>query len=220
MGFLSKRCSRKGPHLALRGESPDFSRVAPANLGFLSSYDGDLRDHSWGLGKSSIHASCEGPLGIPLKSLPRQIFSSGVAPRTSGFFSSAIIGLGVPLEFPQGCQASSHVETCKSPLLLRWKSSFRLPVVWSSGTGAFSSGVLGLSHLPSCFESVLRTTVESVQGSEVYLECIGTSGSFEMLARPLEFLSSGKLKLTPLEVGQECQDSFPNEAGKWILFSG
>ena len=25
VGFLSRRCSRKGPHLALRGESPGFS---------------------------------------------------------------------------------------------------------------------------------------------------------------------------------------------------
>ena len=36
--------SRKGPHLALRGESLGFSRVVAANLGFLSSYDEDLRD--------------------------------------------------------------------------------------------------------------------------------------------------------------------------------
>ena len=28
---------------ALRGECPDFSRVAAGNFGFLSSYDGDLR---------------------------------------------------------------------------------------------------------------------------------------------------------------------------------
>ena len=32
------------PHLALRGESPGFSRVTAGNMGFLSSYDGDLRD--------------------------------------------------------------------------------------------------------------------------------------------------------------------------------
>ena len=36
--------SRKGPHLALRGESPGFSRVAPENLGFLSGYYLDFRD--------------------------------------------------------------------------------------------------------------------------------------------------------------------------------
>ena len=44
MGFLSRRHSRKGPHLALTGESPGFSRVAAANMWFLSSNDGELRD--------------------------------------------------------------------------------------------------------------------------------------------------------------------------------
>ena len=33
VGFLSRHCSRKGPHLALRGESPGFSRVAAGNSG-------------------------------------------------------------------------------------------------------------------------------------------------------------------------------------------
>ena len=41
MRFLSRRHSGKGPQLALRGESPCFSRVA---TGFLLSSDGDLRD--------------------------------------------------------------------------------------------------------------------------------------------------------------------------------
>ena len=84
---------------------------------------------------------------------------------------------------------------------------------------AFSRGAKGLSHLPSCFELILEVTVESVQGSQVYLECIGTSGSFEMVARPLEFLSSVKLRLPPLEVRQERQDSFPDKTGKWALIS-
>ena len=44
VGFLSRHHSGKGPHLTLRGESPGFSRVVAGNLGFLSSYIGDLRD--------------------------------------------------------------------------------------------------------------------------------------------------------------------------------
>ena len=79
---------------------------------------------------------------------------------------------------------------------------------------AFSRGATGLSHLPSCCELILGETVESVQGSQVYLECIGTSGSSEIVARPLEFLSSVKLRLPSLEVQWEHRDSFPNEAGK------
>ena len=41
VGFLLRCLSRIGPQLALRGESPGFPPVA---AGFLSSYDGDLRD--------------------------------------------------------------------------------------------------------------------------------------------------------------------------------
>ena len=44
VGFLSRHCSRKGPHLALRGESPGFSRVATLKFVFLLSYNGNLRD--------------------------------------------------------------------------------------------------------------------------------------------------------------------------------
>ena len=62
-------------------------------------------------------------------------------------------------------------------------------------------------------------TVQAVQGSQVYLGVIGTSGSFEIVAQPLEFLSSVKLTPPPLEVQWECRVSFPDEAGKWTLFS-
>ena len=54
MGFLSSCCSRKGPHLTLRGESLGFSRVVAVNLEFLSSYDGDLRDLLEGLQESPV----------------------------------------------------------------------------------------------------------------------------------------------------------------------
>ena len=42
---------------------------------------------------------------------------TGVGARNSGFLSSANMDLRVPLEFPQGSQASSRVETCKSAVL-------------------------------------------------------------------------------------------------------
>ena len=47
-----------------------------------------------------------------------------------------------------------------------------------------------LALLPSCFESILWVTVESVLGSQVYVECIETLRSFEMVAPPLEYLLS------------------------------
>ena len=52
--------------------------------------------------KSSLHVSCEGPLGIPLQSLPGSRSSSAVEARTSGFLSSADLDLGVLLSFHRG----------------------------------------------------------------------------------------------------------------------
>ena len=53
---------------------------------------------------------------------------TGVEAGNSGSFSSANNDLGVPLEFPQGSQASSRVETRKSALPLNWISSVSLSV--------------------------------------------------------------------------------------------
>ena len=74
-----------------------------------------------------------------------------------------------------------------------------------------------MSHLPSCFESILEVTIESLQGNLVYLGWVGTLGSVGIVARPLEFLSTLKLRAPPLEVRREHHDSFPNEAVKWTL---
>ena len=76
-----------------------------------------------------------------------------------------------------------------------------------------------MSHVPSCFESILGLTVEEVPGNRVYVEWIGTSGSFGIVALPLEFLSSLKLRPSPLEVRWEHRDSFLEEARKWTLIS-
>ena len=109
-------------------------------------------------------------------------------------------GIGVPTEFLQGSHASSHVETCESAFLLSCKCSVRHPFDLTNGSVAFSRGAIGLSHLPSCFKLIRGITVESVQGNHLYLEWIGTSGYFGIVSRPLEFLSSFKLRPPPLEV--------------------
>ena len=98
-----------------------------------------------------------------------------------------------PLELEKQCQVSCRVDI---------------------GIGGFLSRCQRPSQRPSFFESMLGVTVESVQFSQVYLEGIGTSGSFAMVARPLEFLSRVKLRLPPLVVRPEGRDSFPNEGGK------
>ena len=113
--------------------------------------------------------------------------------RESGFVSCGGMQVHSPLELENQCQASCQVDIRICGLLLRWT---------------------GLSHLPGCFELILGVTVESVQRSQLYLECIRTSGSFERVAVPLEFLSSVKLRPPPLEVQWERWDSFSNEAEK------
>ena len=42
--LLSMCCRERGSHLAFKGESRGFSRVAVETLGFFLSYDGELRD--------------------------------------------------------------------------------------------------------------------------------------------------------------------------------
>ena len=60
-------------------------------------------------------------------------------------------------------------------------------------------------------------TVKSVQGSQVYLDWIRTSGSFGLVAQSLEFFWRVKLRPPPLEVRWERRDSLLDEAGKWTL---
>ena len=50
-------------------------------------------------GRSSLQASFEGPLGIPLESVPGPRSSSEAEATTSGFLSSDDMDLGVPIEF-------------------------------------------------------------------------------------------------------------------------
>ena len=73
---------------------------------------------------------------------------------------------------------------------------------------SFSQGATGLSQLPSCLEWIKGVTVESVQGNPVYLEWTWTMGSFRIVARPVEFLSTFKLRPPPLEVQRD----------RWIPF--
>ena len=58
-------------------------------------------------GKVSLHASCKGPLGIPLQSVLGPKSSSVAEAGPLGFLSSADMDLGAPLESSQGSQASS-----------------------------------------------------------------------------------------------------------------
>ena len=108
------------------------------------------------LGKSSLHASCEGFLRIPLQSVPRPRSSSGADSETSGFHSIADVDLCVPMEFPHGSHALSHVETYKSAFLLICNSSIRFPVKLTEGSVAFFEVPQGC---PRCHRAVLGAIV-------------------------------------------------------------
>ena len=90
-------------------------------------------------GRFSLRVSHEGPLRIPLQSLLGPMSSSGVETEISGFLSRADMVLRVSLGRPQGSQASSRVEPCKSTLLSSQKNSVRLPVGLTTGIGGFLS---------------------------------------------------------------------------------
>ena len=64
VGFLSRRPSGKRPHLALRGESPGFSRVAAAKLFSLQLRWGPHGPAHGVSGNSNLHVSCEGTSGF------------------------------------------------------------------------------------------------------------------------------------------------------------
>ena len=82
---------------------------------------------------------------------------------------------------------------------------------------AFSPSATGLSHLTSYFESVLGVTVESVQGSQVCLQCTGMSGIFGNGDKTLGVTLEHQVRLPPLEVRREPWDSFHEEVCKRTL---
>ena len=166
----------------LRGESPGFSRVAAGNLGFFSIYDGDLRDPLMGPKERSLHSSCKAPSRIPLQE-PRSSF--GVEARTSGFLSSADMDLGVPLEFPQLSQLRL-VWRCKSTYFSSLKSSVRLLVELNRDQW-LSLESTELSHMLSCFESILRVTVEYCRGVRCIWSALGHRGLLKCWHNPWRF---------------------------------
>ena len=136
---LSSLKKERGISLETLQRKRDSSRLEGRISWFFSSCGRKLGvplELRWGpqgpariaLGQSSLHACYEETLGTSLQSVLDPRSSPGDEDRTSGFHSSADMDLSVPMEFQQGSQASSPVETCKSTFLLSCNSSVRLPV--------------------------------------------------------------------------------------------
>ena len=114
--FLERCCSRKKASAGVEG------RIS----WFFSSFGGVPLELQWGLqgptcgasARSSLHPNCEGPLGIPLQSLPGLRASSGFEAGTSGFLSRNEMDLSVPLGRPPGSQGlvSFGAMQVRSPL--------------------------------------------------------------------------------------------------------
>ena len=129
VGFLSRSCSGKGPHFALRGQSPGFSRVDAGNFGFLSSYDGDLMELLMWLQESPV--------------------SMRVARGLSGFLSHLCRGLSPHLELRPQPQASSSVLTWISGLLCSLHRGVRPRLMWRHAIPLTSRAVTVVSGLLS-----------------------------------------------------------------------
>ena len=106
--FLKDAAAEKKPQLALRGESPGFSRVS---AGFLSSYNGDFRD--------------------PLVGPQQDPVSTQIARGPSGFLCSRCPGRGSHLDLSPEPQISSPMLTWISVFL--WASGGKSGLV-SCGT--------------------------------------------------------------------------------------
>ena len=126
VGFLLRCCSGKRPQLAWRGEPPGISRVA---AGFLSRYDGELRD------------LVVGPHGGPIFTWLETGYSRFLWGRCHGrgphlelrpehqrSSQGPIWILGILWRVHRGVRSTSRVEPCMSALLSSRKSSVRLPV--------------------------------------------------------------------------------------------
>ena len=144
--------------------------------------------------------SCGRKLGIPLKlqwesqGTFRVASGESVARGNSVFLSSCDRDLEAPIELQQGSQALSRVEAWNSTFLSSCKRGVRPPVELRYVSGPISRGATELSVLHSCRELIPRVTFQSWQGMRPYFEWTGTSGSFRMVTRPLEFLSSLKVR--------------------------
>ena len=124
VGFLSRRCSGKGPHLVLWGKS-DFSRFAAGNLWFFLSYDRDVKD----------------PLLLPQESPVSMLVARGL----SGFFSSCCQGRGPHLEPRPEPQGSSPVLTWILGFLWGFHRGVRPRLMWIHASWLSSRVVKGVS---------------------------------------------------------------------------
>ena len=129
VGFLLRCRSRKWPHLMLKEESPAFLKLQQETWGPSRVTTGTSGTHSCCLRKVQSPASCEGPLWIPLQSIPGPRSSSGLRRE------------------PQG---SSTVLTWTSGFLWSFHRGVRPRLVWRHASTLSSQAGKAVSGFLSC----------------------------------------------------------------------
>ena len=119
--FLSCIKGVKDPFEAQKGRWDFPLDAAVPNLVFLSSYEWEIRDPLvWPQERPVSMRVARGLSGFIFIPCLVRGPNLELRPPTSDFLFFADMDLRVPLEFSQGSQASSPVETCKSPFLTSW----------------------------------------------------------------------------------------------------
>ena len=133
--FLSRHCSGKGPQLAWRGEPPGFSRVA---VGFLTRYDGDLRDPLVGPQGGSVSTRVtRGPSVFLCSRCRGQGPHLQLRPEPLGSSPGPTLIQGVPLGHPLGSQGLIYCGAIHVHSPLEPKKQCRLPVGLTIGIVGF-----------------------------------------------------------------------------------
>ena len=128
-GISLETMQQKKASSRIEGKSPGFSRVIAGNLGFFSSYIGDLRD----------------PLVLPQESQVSMRVASGL----SGFLSSRCRILGPHLELRLKTQGSSLVLMLISWFLWSFHRGVRPCLVWRHAGPLTSQAVKVVSGFQS-----------------------------------------------------------------------
>ena len=159
---------KEGPHLVRTGESRGFSWVAARSLGFLSSYDGEIREPlvlpqgspvclrvaRGSTGFFSSHSRGIGPqFALKGESWGLSRFVGGnfgiprVATVTSGSFSWCLWEVRNPFTLWGASRDSSGVSAIEEGLISSWGRNLRFPLLFwheSRGVSAVSNRESGL----------------------------------------------------------------------------
>ena len=134
LGLLSRRCSRKWPHLTLTGESCGLSQVVAGSLRFLSSYDWELRAPlvlaQWSQVSTRVVRVSAGVFLSHSRGIRPQFAWKG----QSQVVSRVVTGSVGSLELRWGPEGASHVVSGKLWSLLNCEGPLRIPLELVQGT--------------------------------------------------------------------------------------